>query len=54
MTKVVQACHFLGVVRLGREPRYLPSELYLDKKGEDGENKYDDDLHLSTFPCLLV
>ena len=52
---VEQAWLFLAVIRSGKEPRKLPSELYLGKEQEDDYNgNFHHYLHLSTFPKLIV
>ena len=44
--KLVQAWFRLGVTRSGREPKYLPLELYLGQKEDDNDDNYD----LNTCP----
>ena len=41
----MQLWALLGMARLGREPRYLPSESYLGQ-GYDDNNDYDLPVHL--------
>ena len=59
VSNLAQLCWDLGVARSGREPRYFPSELYLEQKEQVvdfyivGNDNNDDHLHLSTFPWTV-
>ena len=44
----------LGVARSGREPRYLPSELYLGQKEDDGDYYDGLPVHLPMIVSVTV